>query len=312
MSTWDDIQGDLTSIHNILDQRDAAAADVRAALAESQAANGSLNDANSVLRKQVADLTAELSPWKLLHTYDVTKDEGWQINTGSRPTVDSSVNTRGNVAFTPSGLVLTAQRTASGISSCDIISKFAPMPTNFAFEADIQFGGYIGPGMFPCPFWFKYVEGVGGELDGVEYMGGRANSTNTLDRAKKWKTTAISLPATSPLKQLDKELSTVLDKMDMMAKHTWRYEHPPGEIEIFIDGQSITGITRADFDATTKTPGLWDKNFELPDKHFYTRHTWQVGPPTVSGHYNAGGAVPGTWQKSTMTITRMLSFQMRG
>lgn len=273
------------------------------------------------LRGQVAALTAKLAavdPWQVLHTYDLTRDEGWQINTGARPSVDFSTGQKGMVNFGPDGLRLTAQPAGTKIASCDIIAKFVPLPTFRAIEMDLEFSGPLGPGLFPAPYWTKTIEGGGGEFDGVEQLGALAGTD------MQWKMTAIALPATSPLIQIQKPLVPFFKAHDIdpTAKNTWRWEHTDGKVELLINGLSAATITRTEFDAAgplkngtplwPAKPGRWDSQFQDAAKHNYVRHTWQVGPRGDGKPGGMGGTVPKDWAGSSFLISRMVAYVPKG
>jgi hypothetical protein len=276
------------------------------------------------LQQQIADLLAYKaahpdvpSVWKPLYDdYLTTGLSGWTLNVGPRPTVDASTGRKENVVVNPDGSVtLYARRNGTTITSCDIISKHRPLPVHFAYEIDVQFGGYLGVGMFPCPAWFKTIEGGGGELDGLEYMGGRLGHPG-LDGKMVWKMTAIGLPAASPLVQAQEQLLDFITahNVDPFALNTWRWEKTDGRFEVFINGTAAAAITRAEFDAVKgSSAGMWDKNFENPALHWYTRSTWQVGPPSDTKVTSASaGPVPANWTESSMTISRMVAEEYVG
>jgi hypothetical protein len=299
-----------TAVAELRAQRDAAQGDLAESEAE-RAADERNNDATVAgLEATIADLRAQLKPWQPFHTYDLTRDEGWQINTGARPTVDSSTGQKAMVNFGPDGLRLSAQPAGTKIASCDVIAKFVPLPTYRAVEMDVQFSGPLGSGMFPAPYWTKTIENGGGEFDGVEYMGALAG---TKDDAYSWKMTAIGLPATTPLKQVQKPLKPFFaaNNLDPTAKHTWRWEHTNGKVELLIDGASAATITRGDYD-TKYGVGAWDKQFENPAYHWYIRHTWQVGPRGDGKTGGMGGAVPAEWAGTSFLISRLVVEVPRG
>lgn len=255
------------------------------------------------------------SPWTPLRRHDLTRDEGWTIGTGPRPTVQASINKRETVAFTPAGLVLTAKRVGNEIHSCDITSRHAPLPTHFAVELDLAFSGDpLGPGLFPAPLWTKTLDGSGGELDGWEAIGAYWTATGKTERSMRHKMTAIALPATSPLLQWQRPLAPTLDSLDLTVTRTYRWEKTPGAFAMLLDGRTIAVITRADVDGPgplvagkplplwAAKPGRWDTQFEAGQ--WYTRHTWQVGSRTTPGFDNAG-PLPTTWRESRMHISRL-------
>lgn len=260
---------------------------------------------------------ATLDPWQEFYRYPLDDPDPalWQINTGSRPAVDSSSGQKAMTQFGPDGLRLSAQPAGAKIASCDVISKH-PLPRYRAVEMDLEFTGYLGSGMFPCPYWSK---GGGGEFDGVEHMGALAGTN------MQWKMTAIALPAGSPLVQVQKALVPFFraNGIDPAARNTWRWEHTDGKAELLIRGLSVATITRDEFDGPgpimkgSKTPlwpakpGRWDTQFEDPAKTWYTRHTWQVGPRADGKAGGMGGTVPADWTGSSFLISRMVAYVPR-
>jgi hypothetical protein len=295
-------------IDSILDTRDADVEAVQAstaselALAQSTAetALASATQNQAVIDTLRAQIAAAQPPagYATHYIFDYTKDQGFYQTKGRRANVDSTTNRAEQTSFGPEGMTIKAEVVDGVVYSSDAQARFAPFPRYFIYDVDVTMGGWIGMGCFPAFFWFKATDGSAGELDGVEFM------PNHESAAYRWKVTAISLmPQTSPLKQVSKGIAAAVAKLDMTKKHRWRYAKTPGKIEVFIDGVSVASITREEFDAATKTPGLWDKNFENPAIHWYARHTYQFGPPTTKG-YNAAGSIPKDFQSSSFTLAR--------
>ena len=143
-----------------------------------------------------------------------------------------------------------------------------------------------------------------GELDVFEFMGNRLHAVHAPDRALTWKTTVISTSSDHGWKGLEKSL---MPPDDPLTTHRWRYEKTPGKVATYLDGVLLAQSSRAEFDAAHGA-GSWDRDFEHRTQQWYPRFSYQVGPPADGRSYDAAGPVPQTWQRSTMSISRMVVY----
>lgn len=233
--------------------------------------------------------------WKVYRTYDLTRDEGWSHTTGVRGTVDSSYNRKEQTTFSSAGMLITAERASdtATIYSSDAQARYAVVPNHFALEADINLGVFLGSGSFPA-LWLRPSGSGEGEIDIWEYMGNRIGSSLL------WKTTLITTPYGSAQRQKEKALPIA----NAMGMHRWRYEKVQDKVSLWVDGQLLASITKAELDASAGA-GKWDAQFE--SHGWYVRLTYQIGPPRDGG-YNAGGPVPAGWRKSTMLTSRLVTY----
>jgi hypothetical protein len=244
----------------------------------------------------------------LLKTYDLTRDEGWERVSGVNANRDSSYNRREQTTFGPDGMTITAERAYDGatIYSSDAKGKFGPVPNHFAMEADVTLAGPlsngIGSGMFPA-FWFRPMSGQG-EMDVWEYIGGKIGT------ALEMKSTMIKTGSTTyMLGQKEKGIpKSAMGSGSFAGLHRWRYEKTAGAVTLYVDGVRILQITRAELDAAAGA-GSWDSQFEA-GQSWYPRFTFQVGPPADGHSYNMSGPIPSAWRRSTMTISRLVSYRL--
>ena len=244
------------------------------------------------------------SRWQHLHTFDLTRNEGWEFTVGTRPNVDSARYDEQQTSFGPHGMTITPMDQVGTYVTSDAKARFAPLPNYFALDADVTLGGYLGPGMFPA-LWLRPISGEG-ELDVFEYMGGR-QGTPLL-----WKSSVITTPYTDGVgNPVWKQVEKPLPLEDAEGTHHWRYEKTPGRITVSVDGKRLATITREEFDAQNGA-GTWESNFEQPHQQWYPRLTYQVGPPSDGTSFNSAGFVPSGWTESTMTLTRLITYGLRG
>ncbi|MBK7857743.1 MAG: DNRLRE domain-containing protein [Archangiaceae bacterium] len=244
--------------------------------------------------------TPATSDWVQLFAYDLSRDEGWSYSTGVR-TTDQSYNRKEQVDFGTSGMVITAERATqtATIYSADAMARFHPLPDHFAMEADITLDT-LGSGMFPA-WWFRPISGQG-ELDAWEYCGAY------LGTSKEMKSTIIKT-GSSPYNLGSKAFGipqSLMAGARFEGLHRWRYEKTPGAATLFVDGQKVGEITRAQFDAASSA-GSWDSQFEA-GQQWYTRLTYQVGD---GANAHLAGPIPAAWRQSTMRISRLVAYRPR-
>lgn len=254
-----------------------------------------LNDSEAqvaALKAQVAALTPTPDPWTVVHTFDLSKDEGWSYTKGVRNT-DQSYNQKANATFSKDGLLITATRASSSatIYSADVLGQFAPMPNDFAIEADVTLTG-MGSGMFPA-FWARpaSVDSLG-ELDFFEYCGKYVGAKYEMKSNVIQTGTSPYLVAQDPI-----DIPKASFTGGFEGKHTWRVEKVGTTITTFLDGVKVTTHDLSKYPTA---------QFGNAAKTWYPRFTFQVGNGTGS---TAAGVIPSTWLKSTMLVSRLVTYK---
>lgn len=263
--------------------RTYAAAVVGFALAASLAACGSTReDSPSSHAKSESTCPASshqpLEAYRLLRRFDLSRNEGWQLDDG-KPSNADGVDKPDDVLFGQgprhTSMLIEGHRDAPGgtFYTGEARGIFQPIP-NYSFtRAVVQFDTPVS-GMWPA-VWKRPLAGEG-EIDDWEKFGGQLGEANE-DHG-----TLHSTP-------YDEEHSRKVTSPNFPAlkggrPHVIETENAPCGFTWWVDGKKIGTITSQHYDDKAGS-GQWASMFGNADKKWYFRITLQAGG-------SGGGPIP--------------------
>lgn len=229
--------------------------------------------------------TALPTGYKLHKTFDFSRDEGWNYNTGVASN-NLAYRRKAQVQFGkgPRGksVLITAEKAADGtIYAADMPGRAFPYP-NYHRVRMICETKPLHSGMWPAG-WARPMSGEG-EIDWYEWFGSTGRAKGTLHETP--------YPSSS--------LGRVFNYTNPEGVHVFEFELKPGLASWWVDGNLQGTVSKSEFDTKAGT-GAWNNMFGNASKQWYPRLTFQVGGPY-------GGEVPSTWTKSEFYVHELSIF----
>ncbi len=247
--------------------------------------------------------------WQRLEAIDFSSNNGGWMDTGIVASRDSSRSRMRQARFGtgPDGkwLTVVAERDspAAPVYSVDLLGEGHPVPNYFAVNLVYQLPS-LSIGMWPAPLWFRPLvtradRDAQGEIDIMEWFGGQYGLPNEATA------TIHKTPYGVEHRQLGENLPQ-LGGDGRNLEHNIRFEKAPGSMTWWIDGQKAVIMNRTAFDVRAGS-GAWDDMFENPNRRWYPRITYQVGPGTER---DPAGEIPQEWRRSELIVKRLELFKM--
>lgn len=265
-------------------------------LEEIRSSHASLVSEVERLLKRIDELEASSVPtgWATLYDSKFDKDDGWTKNQETQSN-DTSYNTPKNVSFGARGMVLLSKREALGgrpYTTADVLGRHIRVPNYFRAEVTATLPTEYG--QWPCPLWFRPLNGSDGEIDVVETWPHDWNGVPRLyvtlhDKYENKRKEGARLDYSK------------LPNPDPKAPHTYVVEKVKDRITFSVDGVKIYSWEKAAINAEFKK--WFDTVFENPTREWYPRVTTQMGEP------NARDPKP-EWSQSEMVIHRLRIFKV--
>jgi len=155
----------------------------------------------------------------------------------------------------------------AAFTSGDALGRHVRVPNYFTAEVRARLP--YGPGIWPCPLWFRPLTDSVGEIDVVEQFGALPYMKATLHNA--YGTGHKTIGSTLRWDRLANPSPT--------AEHTWRIVKTPGSMRATCDGVSLANFTPASAPAGFD----WAAVFEA-SKEWYPRVTLQLGSDGAAGN----------------------------
>jgi hypothetical protein len=229
--------------------------------------------------------------YRLLRKFDLSKNEGWVLETG-KPSNADGVDRPANVKFGagPEGksMELLANREGSTVYTCDARGSFQAIPNYHRVRWVIE-KDPMEPGVWPG-LWARPLGGGEGEIDYWEQFYANA--------AKSWPVDAGTLH-TTPYDATHKQVQRKLPDMTKGGRYTIEFELAPGVARWWVNGVKATEITKAQFDAATGN--RWDAMYGQASKNWYLRCTQQAGGI-------GGGPIPATFDQWRVWVHELSVF----
>ena len=220
--------------------------------------------------------------YKLHKRHDLSRDEGWTLETGKPSNADGS-DRPANVRFgqgpdSKSMLIVFDRDTTGKPYTGDAKGMHAPIPNWHRTRAVIEYDP-MTTGVWPA-VWKRPMSGDG-EIDDWEKFGGHGSfAANTA--ARSWPVDAGTLH-TTPYDATHKQLQRGFPELGP-GRHVIETELAATGFTWWVDGVKVGSITPAQFDAACGR-SAWAPMFGQPDKQWYPRITLQAGG-------SEGGPIP--------------------
>lgn len=266
-------------------------------LRDEQTTNSLLNSTIVDLRERIAELESQIDNvppgWVTLYDSTFGVDDGWTKNQETQSN-DNSYNTPANVSFGSRGMVLLSKRQNMGgrpYTTADVLGRHIAVPNYFRAEVTATLPTDYG--QWPCPLWFRPLNGNDGEIDVVETW---PHDWNGVPRLY----VTLHDKYSNNRKEGARLDYSKLPNPDPAVPHTYVVEKVKDRITFSVDGVTVYSWEKATINPKFK---LWfDTIFENPDRTWYPRMTTQMGEP------NARDPKP-EWNQSEMIIHRLRIFK---
>lgn len=238
--------------------------------------------------------------WTLRYSTDFSNLDGWTVREETQDN-DNSRNLRKNVVAGPDGLTIHARRESGynrPFTSGEIHGSSEALKVPNYFRAEVTAEVMDEKGLWPAALWFRPVAHSDGEIDVMEYMGGRPEN---LDRKRiavtmhnEYGATQASLKDPIYIDQLTRDTVT--------GVHTYTIEKTPGQIKVWIDGDEEDASVFRAADAS-----WWNRIMEVEGRQWYPRITLQVG---AGARKQIVPNPSSSWQHSEMKIHSLKIWNM--
>lgn len=146
-------------------------------------------------------------------------------------------------------------------TSGDALGRHVTVPNYFTAEVSARLP--YGQGIWPCPLWFRPLNGSDGEIDVMEQFGTVPYQKVTLHNAY-----GTGHKMVSATKRWD-----ALPNPSQTAEHLWRIVKAPNSVKVWCDSILIADLAPEDAPAGFD----WATILENPARTWYPRITLQLG-----------------------------------
>ncbi|HEX8390528.1 MAG TPA: family 16 glycosylhydrolase [Candidatus Saccharimonadales bacterium] len=156
------------------------------------------------------------------------------------------------------------------------------------FRAEVIGTSMDVSGLWPCLLWFRPQNANDGEIDVMEYMGGRSENLTR-------KRIAVTMHNEYGATQDSIKKPIYFDQLSnpsVTAKHKYVLEKRPGSIKVIIDDEVTSTFTAAD-------KAWWNRIMEVQGRTWYPRITLQIGSGSAT---SVVPNPPASWTQSEMTV----------
>jgi len=254
-----------------------------------------------------------VSGWNLRYSTDFQDLSGWDVKNGQTQNNDNSVNLAKNVL--PGSVADSKGLTIEGYRESGYSQPFTSGEIYGTGQPNMILPNYFrlcvigrtakANGFWPAIMWMRPYsggDGSNGEIDVMEYMGGRVENQSRMRIAvtmhNEYGSSQDSAKKPIYIDQLPNPDNLSLDDL-LERPHKYVIEKTPGYINIWIDGVQRT------FSAADK--GWWNRIMEAANRTWYMRITLQIG----AGSSTAVVPNPDTgWNYDVMQVASVKTWDM--